>query len=201
MFGAMSARSTPEMTLEEWAELGEDEDGELVDGHLEEEEVVDFTHELVVAWFIRVVGTWAATVGAIVGGSEAGFAVAARRGRKPDISAYLAGAPRPPRRGIVRVPPSIMVEVVSRRPRDQRRDRVEKVDDYAKFGVRWYWLVDPGLRSFEVLELAADGRYVHALGATDGVVEPVPGCEGLRIDLAELWREIDALPEGEAEEG
>jgi Uma2 family endonuclease len=195
----MTAQSTPEMTLEEWANRDEDEQGELVDGHLEEEEVTDFTHELTVAWLIRTLGTWGASRGAIVGGSDAGFAVAPRRGRKPDVSAFLAGARRPPRHGLVRVPPSIVVEVVSPQPRDQRRDRVEKVDDYARFGVRWYWLVDPGLRSFEVLELTADGRYVHALGATDGVVDQVPGCEGLRIDLGALWREIDELPEGEGE--
>jgi Uma2 family endonuclease len=197
MLRAMSAQSTTEMTLEEWANLGEDVEGELVDGHLEEEEVTDATHEVSVAWLVGELRLWASRTGATVMGSEAGFAVALKRGRKPDVSVYLAAAPRPPRRGVIRAPPSIVVEVVSPRPRDQRRDRVEKVDDYAKFGVRWYWLVDPELRSFEVLELGADGRYVHALGATEGIVDGVPGCEGLRIDLGALWGEIDALAEGE----
>ena len=31
------------MTLEEWADMDEDEPGELVDGHLEEEEVPDLS--------------------------------------------------------------------------------------------------------------------------------------------------------------
>jgi Uma2 family endonuclease len=194
----MTAQSTPEMTLEEWA--SREEQGELVDGHLQEEEVPDFTHELIIGWLIQRLRNWGEARGVAVGASTGDFAVGPRRGRRPDVFAYLAGAPRPSRKGLMRVPPSIMVEIVSPTPRDQRRDRVEKVDDYAKFGVRWYWLVDPGLRSFEVLELTADGRYVHALGATDGVVENVPGCEGLRIDLAALWREIDELPEGDAED-
>lgn len=43
-----------------------------------------------------------------------------------------------------------------------------------RFGVRWYWLVDPVARTFEVYELAADGRYIRALAAADGDVTP-PG--------------------------
>ena len=39
------------LTLEEWAELPEDDEGELVNGHLTEEEVPDFVHELIVVWF------------------------------------------------------------------------------------------------------------------------------------------------------
>jgi Uma2 family endonuclease len=70
---------------------------------------------------------------------------------------------------------------------------VEKVDDYAAFAIRWYWIVDPELRSLEILELGSDGRYVHALGATSGVVDPVPGCEGLILDLDGLWAEVDQL--------
>jgi Uma2 family endonuclease len=47
------------LTLAEWGALDEDEPGELVDGVLVEEEVPDYVHELVVAWLIGVLGTWA----------------------------------------------------------------------------------------------------------------------------------------------
>jgi Uma2 family endonuclease len=181
------------MSLAEWAALAEDEPGELLDDRLVEEEVPDYVHEVIVAWLIRILGSWLAPQGGFIGGSEARFAVSARRGRKPDVSVYLPGGNVPPRRGLVRVPPDIVVEVVSATPRDGRRDRVEKMDEYAAFGVRFYWIADPEFRSLEIFELGADGRYARALAATEGVVAVVPGCGGLSIDLDSLWREIDRL--------
>jgi Uma2 family endonuclease len=113
--------------------------------------------------------------------------------RKPDLSVFFPGRPTLPRRGPVTVPPDIAVEVVSSSPADRRRDRVTKLTDYAAFGVRFYWMLDPSARTFEILELGSDGRYVHVLGATEGRLPQVPGCGGFSIDLDELWREIDRL--------
>jgi Uma2 family endonuclease len=188
----VSATVPKPMTLQEWAELGEDETGELVDGYVHEEEVPSLQHESVVAWLIAALRAWLIPTGGFVFGSEAKFAVTAARGRKPDVTAYFPGRPRLPRRGIVKVPPDIAVEVLSDQPSDARRDRVEKPDEYAAFGVARYWIIDPAERTFEALELGADGRYVRALAAADGRVMP-PGCDGLVLDLDEIWAEIDRL--------
>jgi Uma2 family endonuclease len=189
------------MSLEQWAAMDEDEPGELVDGRLVEEEVPDYVHEVVVSWLNAVLRVWAVARGGFVAGSDAKFAVSLRRGRKPDLSVYLPGGRVPPRRGVIRVPPDIAVEVLSPAPRDGRRDRIEKHAEYAAFGVRFYWIVDPELRTIEIFERGADGRYVSACRAADGKVEEVPGCDGLALDLDDLWAEIDRLGPDEAESG
>ena len=180
-----------ELTLEEWAELPEDEPGELVDGRLEEEEMPSGVHELVGGWFVQMLSNWLVPRGGFVLTCDAKYAVAPRRGRKPDVSVYLPGRARTSlRASLLRKPPSIAVEIVTPTPRDVRRDRIEKSKDYAAAGVSWYWLVDPEARTMEVLELGADGRYTLAAAATAGHLV-VPGCEGLSLDLDALWAHVD----------
>lgn len=181
------------MSLAEWASMPEDEPGELIEGRLVEEEVPDAGHELIVSWLIAMLHAWAVPRGGFVFGSELKFAVRPRRGRKPDVSVFLPGGAVPPRRSLIQVPPDVAVEIISAAPRDARRDRVEKLDEYAAFGVRFYWLIDPEARTLEIFELGSDGRYARARGAVDGVLEEVPGCEGLRLDLDALWTEVDRL--------
>ncbi|MFO0761348.1 MAG: Uma2 family endonuclease [Byssovorax sp.] len=188
------------LTVAQWAALDEDIEGELVDGALVEEERSSALHALISGWLFGALRLWVHPRGGIAFGAELKLAVSAARGRKADVSAYLPGRPFPGRSaGATRRAPSIVVEVVSPRPRDVRRDVVEKKKEYAAFRVPYYWLVDPQARTFEVLELGADGRYTVALSAAEGA-HMIPGCEGLMIDLDELWAAGDRLPEREPDE-
>lgn len=180
------------MTLEQWADMDEDEPGELVDGLLVEEEVASHLHEIPVSWLIGTLGNWAIPLRGWVFGSEHKIGIEEGRGRKPDVSMYAPGTRFRANDGLSRKPPMVIVEVVSPTPRDAHRDRVEKLSDYAKFGVPYYWLLDPRTRILEILELGVDGRYTIAVSASGGKVA-VPACEGLTLDLDELWAEVDRL--------
>lgn len=186
-----------ELTVEAWEALPEDEPGELVRCELTEEELPDALHELAVSWLIALFRSWLGTRGGFVFGSELKLAVSEQTGRKPDVSVFLPGGSRPSRRGALRTPPDIVVEVVTPSPRDERRDRIEKMGEYAAFGIRHYWLVDPALGSLEVFELGphAGGvaRYTRVLAATEGTVTDIPGFEGLAIDVDALWAELARL--------
>lgn len=189
----MSQSSTlaQSLTVEAWARLPEEDLGELVDGLLVGEEMPDAAHETVVLFLGSLFRAWLAGQGFVLP-SGVKFALSPRRGRKPDLSVFFPGGNVPPRRGAVREPPDVVVEVISASPDDRRRDRVEKLREYARFGVRFYWLVDPEARTLEILELGPVANYTHVMDAIEGSLE-VPGCPGLVLDLDALWREVERL--------
>jgi Uma2 family endonuclease len=180
------------LSPQEWNDLPEDIEGELVEGHLTEEEMPDAVHELAIGWLMWLLRQWLSGEG-FVFGSELKILTAADTGRKPDLTVFLPGRPAPPRRGPITDAPDIVIEVITPSPRDERRDRVEKMAEYARFGVKYYWLIDPALGTFEVFELTAQGLYQKVVGITSGLIDPVPGCVGLKIDVSALWTELARL--------
>jgi len=80
--------------------------------------------------------------------------------------------------------PDLLVEVLS--PGTARRDRVRKLNAYARLGVRHYWLVDPEAKTVEAFELVEDAyRLAAAVGGDD---EFRPGVfPGLAISLSILF--------------
>jgi Uma2 family endonuclease len=180
------------LTLKQWASMDEDEPGELVDERLVEEEVPTILHEAVVSWLIETLRKWARPRGGWVFGSEHKIAVSARRGRKPDVCMYAPGVALCGRDALSKIPPSVIVEVLSQHPRDVRRDRMEKAIEYARFGVRWYWLVDPNAQLFEIWELGPTGHYMQVDPASTGRVH-IAALEGLELDLDALWADVAPL--------
>lgn len=93
------------------------------------------------------------------------------------------------RRGIVgdRVngAPDLVIEVLS--PGAERRDRVQKLDLYAQFGVPEFWIVDPRAQNIEFLVLD-QGRYV-VNQAVAGRYQS-PRLSEVEIDLASFWQGV-----------
>jgi Uma2 family endonuclease len=86
------------------------------------------------------------------------------------------------RRGIFGVP-DLLIELVS--PSSVRRDRYDKRELYARFGVKEYWIGDPANRSLEILTLK-DGRYeLHCAAEEKGRLTSLV-LTGLEFDLTEV---------------
>ena len=180
------------LTVQEWA-AEDDAPGEFVDGRRVDEEMPSLLHKAIVMWLGALLSAWLAPGQGWVLGSETKFLVGRGRGRKADLSVYLKGAVPSRHASLLTVPPHLIIEVLSPDKRDQHRDRVQKVAEYATFGVKYYWIVDPINRLVNVHELTDDGRYVVALAEAEGRHD-VPGCDGLALDLDALWAHVDALP-------
>ncbi len=80
--------------------------------------------------------------------------------------------------------PDLVVEVIS--PGTEKTDRVEKFSEYARAGVREYWLIDPGERNVEVYSLRGDrytllGKYDPSQTATSKLLQ------GFYVKVGELF--------------
>ena len=79
--------------------------------------------------------------------------------------------------------PDMVVEVLS--PSTARRDRLDKLLEYQKAGVREYWIVDPETRTLSA-HLLENGKYtIYAYGDTATVAVSV--LEGCEISLPEVF--------------
>lgn len=87
------------------------------------------------------------------------------------------------------VAPDLVVEVLS--PGTEVLDQKTKRDDYERFGVAEYWLVDNEHRSVKFLRLLR-GRFIE-VNASHGrfVSEAVPGFELDLASMTKAWHEYD----------
>ncbi len=151
------------MTVEQWERLDDKDFRELVDGVLEEAEMPAALHDLVMFWLGTVLYPYFRKRGGFSFGEGPKLVIRSDRGRVPDVSCFARGR-RFELEGAIRTPPDVVIEIISPRPRDARRDRIDKLADYAEMGVKQYWLVDPKVRTFEIFQLGAKRRYIVRRG-------------------------------------
>ena len=89
--------------------------------------------------------------------------------RHPDQAIYLNPPPAGPSPWS-RWVPAIVVEVVSKGGED--RDYVEKREEYLRFGITEYWILDPMLRRLLVLHRAGDVWEERAIPAGEKRIGP-----------------------------
>jgi len=111
-------------------------------------------------------------------------------GEDPDIVVPdLAGwrrehMPELPDTAYLTLAPDWVCEVLS--PSTEDIDRAEKVPIYARENVGHVWLVDPGVRTLEVLRLDGKSYRIVATYRVDARVHAEP-FDAIELDLALLW--------------
>jgi Uma2 family endonuclease len=81
--------------------------------------------------------------------------------------------------------PDLVIEILS--PGSADRDRGVKMQNYARYGVREFWLVDPETRRFEFY-VGRGGRF-EAVEAEEGVYKSTV-VKGWELDIATFWEAI-----------
>jgi Uma2 family endonuclease len=101
--------------------------------------------------------------------------------REPDLAVFQTSTVVE-RDGYIHSAPQLAVEVLS--PANTRRERAEKLEDYASLGTPEVWVLSPEARTVEVLYLE-DGQLRHTILA-EGILKPLHFPD-VQIDIAEIW--------------
>ncbi|MHC9541654.1 MAG: Uma2 family endonuclease [Vulcanimicrobiota bacterium] len=80
--------------------------------------------------------------------------------------------------------PDLVIEILS--PGTSRLDRFTKFQTYSRYGVSWYWIVDPDLKSLDEYRLHDDGYIRNTILTGHALFQPgiFPGLE---IPLTDIW--------------
>ena len=82
--------------------------------------------------------------------------------------------------------PDLLIEILS--DSNKRRDRIDKLNLYAEFGVPEYWIVDPQEQQFDFL-CHREGKFEVQPQQDDCYTSPfIPE---LTINLVDFWSEVD----------
>lgn len=157
---------------------------ELVDGRIEVLPVPTEPHQLINGFLYRMLFAFveAGRLGTVV---FAGLRVRLRTGnfRQPDV-VFMSRENRERRSARFWIGADLAMEVVS--DDDPPRDHVAKRADYAKAGVKEYWIVDPRDRSVTVLVLKGK-KYQERGVFADGQAATSVVLRGFAVDVSELF--------------
>ena len=102
--------------------------------------------------------------------------------REPDLAVFERNT-IVVRDGYIHSAPGLIVEVLS--PANRRREREEKLADYASLGVPEFWVISPEDRTVEVLHL--ESRAYRRFGLFSEGVLASRAFPGVQISIAQIW--------------
>jgi Uma2 family endonuclease len=103
----------------------------------------------------------------------------------PDLAAWRrTRLPSVPDAPFLTLAPDWVCEILS--PSTERADRLHKLGIYGREGVAHAWLINPVLRTLEVLRLE-EGRWMVAGAHGKEAVESIEPFDAISLDLARIW--------------
>jgi Uma2 family endonuclease len=81
-------------------------------------------------------------------------------------------------------PPDLVIEILS--PSTEGRDRGVKLQQYLRYGVREYWIIDPQEKNVEVLR-AGDTEFETVRVYSEGTTVTSPVLEGIQVEIDRLF--------------
>ena len=175
------------MTADEYLALGETaERYELIDGVVIMSPSPTPRHQRVAFLIAHHFQSIADQIGGVQVVPEVDIRLSNNRVYRPDFVVYGHDRmPVLPER--FTVPPDLVVEALS--PGSEPMDYITKRDDYDRFGVGEYWVVEP--RDVSVRVWRRSGMKMLEAGVESGVVE-CASVPGLRVDLAAVRKALGA---------
>ena len=165
------------LSMDEYLHTSYKPDVDFVDGGIEKRNLGEFDHArlqtLLASFFVGKERLWS-----IQGVVEQRIRVSSTRVRICDLALLRADAPR---ERVTQTPPLICIEILSRKDRLSRAERV--LADYLTMGVQNIWLIDPLRRSAHTFDAAG----LHHANPTHLAVR---GTE-IRLDLTEPFAALD----------
>jgi len=172
-----------------WA-LPEGEPIELIQGRLIVSPAPNFLHQTISLLLSEILLQAARQGGGRASAAPIDVILADHTILQPDL-VYISKS----RRGIVKPrvegAPDLVIEILSES--NSRRDRVDKLNLYAEFGVAEYWIVDPNERQFDFLlhnsKKGSEGKFEIQSQHDDCYQSP--RLPELAIQLADFWKEVE----------
>lgn len=181
---AVAERSTKRWTYEEYYKLDDDKRYEIIDGNLLMAPAPDTWHQ---DW----VGNLYVRLASFIKQNNLGrlflspmdVVLDQENTVQPDL-VFVATANEGiiQRRGIFGVP-DLLIEIIS--PASVRRDRYDRKNLFARFGVKEYWIGDPANVALEILTLKAGQYELHCAAEQKGKLSSSM-LKGLEFDLSEI---------------
>jgi Uma2 family endonuclease len=181
-----SLPKTGTITYEEWLRMPEVTDAteEVVDGEIRIMPPAKWKHALIVQHMCNALDAQTDARETVVLATSFGLVIrkAPLTSRVPDVAVFQRST-IVEQDGYIHSAPQLVVEVLS--PGNTRREREEKLADYASLGVPEVWVISPEARTVEVLHLEG-GCLRSAQVLTQGVLKP-KHFPNVQIDIAEIW--------------